>query len=326
MSLEEIARWQRQIVDAWWDALPRDGWTLTFAVWSRVVESTMREIAVIHEDGTETFVPFPESMTEAIVGYREALADPHGGGWPIAFQMRMNGEGEAQMRVVWNDQVWFGLHPGAPLQPPTDPTADVVPTPEMWRLELEMHPRAQDAIPDWWRFMVDGGQGAPSTSELDESGAQRVLVSRDEALASEMAIPGSVQLMDGAWGWDRLVEEVHDAVNKVVAASAHFDEAPGQPLEQSVLDDLTGEVIADLRSLHSEWPSGTPIRLLREWNERHGLRDPEGLGEVDPQVRVSEAAQRSLPLKNVMALLDGILLELGGYMLRVRCTRHASRP
>lgn len=332
-SLESLAAHQRDIVDAWWGLLPRGGWVSSHIVWSRIVNATMRELALVRDDGTETLLAFPDPLSDRIAAYREALSDPEGG-WPTALEMRMNARGEAQMRVIWNDRVWFGFHPGAPLQPSSDPTAEEVPTPEMWRLELDLHPRADDRIPEWWRAIVAGDGGSASAS-APRTGADAQATSSarapmrpaatsiDEALAAPVSLPAAHRVMDGAWGWDRVYEHANTAVVEALRAT---DEASRSALfgddaqaRGAAIDDVARAATSSLRAaLHGEWLAGTPIRLLREWNERHGTRDPQGLGEVDPTARFADEVASSYPLKQVDAQLDELLRDVVARNVRER--------
>lgn len=315
-SLEALAAHQRGIVDAWWNALPTGGWARSHIVWSRIVNSTMRELLLVRDTGTEELLAFPDALSDRIAAYRDALADPAGGS-PTALEMRMNAQGEAQMRIIWNDQVWFGFHPGAPLQPSPDPLADEIPTPEMWRLELEMHPRAADRIPDWWRAIIarDGEPAPTPQARADARAAAPTATSLDDALDAPVRLPAAHRVMAGAWGWDRVYEQVNEAVVDALRGTdastraALFGTDAGA--RDDALDALTRTATSALRAdLHGDWLAGTPIRLLREWNERHGARDPQGLGDVDPTSPFATAVSRSYPLKQVDAQLDELLRDL----------------
>lgn len=311
-SIEELGRLQREVMHRWRASIPDAGWVLSHVVWTKVANSTMRELLIVSTDGSERLLAFPETLAEALDVYREALAQPGGGGWPIGIEMRMSSAGEGGMRVIWNDQVWFGFHPGAPLQPPTDPAAEVVPTPEMWALELEMHPRADDALPDWWRLLLD----APLPAEAaPDARADHIPVPRDEALGDAPAPVGAVRAMDGAWGWDRVLDEADEAVLDAIR-SADESEIAGD------LAPIIGRAQDSLRARQEgEWRAATPIRLLREWNARHGQRDPEGLGDVDPASAFADERRRSIALKQADATLRQILDDLVAQQVRARCRR-----
>lgn len=310
-SIEELADRQRAIVDAWWQAMPRGGWVQTHLIWAQVVNATSRDLVIVREDGSDAFLAFPDDVSDLIARYREALADPRGG-WPIGFEMRMDAQGSAQMRIIWNDRVWFGVHPGAPLQPNPDPTIGEVPTAEMWRLELERHPRADDAVPDWWRALIDVADEnppAPATDHVESAGtamsALPLAVSDlDGAIGSRVVLPAAHRVMAGAWGWDVVYRQANDAVIAEMEAlddteaTAIFN-APGDERDEIIEQIMRDAALRLRRELEAEWLAGTPIRLLREWNERHGARDPQGLGEVDPTVPFRDAVTTSLPLKQV---------------------------
>ncbi|MGO2111394.1 MAG: hypothetical protein ACTH31_07250 [Pseudoclavibacter sp.] len=323
MSIEDLVVHQRAIVDTWWEAMPRGGWVVSHIAWARVVNSTSRDLIVVNEDGGEAYLPFPEALSDRIAAYREALADPSGG-WPIAIEMRMDAQGSAQMRVVWNDRVWFGLHPGAPMQPNPDPTVTEVPTAEMWRLELEMHPRDPDRVPDWWRSLIELGDAdntvpegeADGTEPAPESAAPSLAVTDlDGALGAPVALPAAHRIMVGAWGWDVVYGQINDAVVATLRELgdeqrvALFDGEVSQQQDAvaSVIEAANDRVSGELRE---EWLAATPIRLLREWNQRHGQPDPQGLGDVDPAARFADEVVRNFSLKQADARLSELVREV----------------
>ncbi|GGA56565.1 hypothetical protein GCM10011490_03020 [Pseudoclavibacter endophyticus] len=344
MSIEDLAVHQRAIVDAWWEAMPRSGWVMSYITWARVVNATSRDLIAVRDDGSEVYLAFPEPLSERIAAYREALSDPEGG-WPIAIEMRMDAHGSAQMRVVWNDRVWFGLHPGAPLQPNPDPTVPEVPNAEMWRLELELHPRAADRVPDWWRSLIELGDAdnsvpgplqagqAEQTEQAGHSSADPGAASApvpplavddiDGALRAPVTLPAAHRIMVGAWGWDVVYEQVNETVVETLRGLG--DEARGslfgadddrrRDAVDAVIDAADDRVRTELRE---EWFAATPIRLLREWNERHGQPDPQGLGAVDPAARFADEVVRSYPLKQAEARLNELVREVVERNLRDR--------
>ena len=309
-DLEQLGRLQRRIVDLWWAQLqPEDTWDLSTITWSRVVNATFQELMVGRGGQPPQFLGLAPALVDAIVEYREALAEPNGGGWFIALQMRMNPAGEAQMRVVWNDQVWFGMHPGAPLQPPSNPLADTVPTTDMWRLELEQHPRDPERVPDWWRMLLDGA-AAPQPDSSAATTARPRAGSVDEALRARITLPADVRMMDGAWGWDRYLDGLNAAVVEALRqapdAGALVDPARNAD-RAAAIETIAADAMHRLITATREvWPAGTPIRLVREWNARHAQPDPEGLGAVDPAASYAEQLRTSLALKRVEATLSDV--------------------
>lgn len=304
---------------------------MSYISWSRIVNMVYRDLVLVRDGGDEVFLAFPGDLSDRIDDYREALAD-RDGGYPIAFEMRMNPEGRAQIRVVWDDQVWFGDHPGSPFQPSADPTVPEMPTAEMWRLELAMHPRNDERVPDWWRMLLDDDAGAHRTAARDAGGEARgsgstkdlTVTGIDEALAAPVRLPAAHRVMEGAWGWDRVYERVNDAVVRALrdlpedARGALFGASDPDAREDSVvaLADTAFASVSD--ELRGEWSAATPIRLVREWNERHGGRDPQGLGSVDPTASFVQEVARSLPLKHVDAQLGELIRELVDRNLRDR--------
>lgn len=317
-GLDRISAALHGILGAWWASLPQDGWTESRLVFCRVVNAAWQDLTLVEETGGVLVGTVSDELRGALEAHQEALASPTGAR-PIGCEYRLAAGGELQARVNWSSRVWYGWHPGAPFEPDADPSADAVPTAEMWRRELELHPRPAEEVPAWWRDLIGAEPARPAAMPA-------AVGSIADALRAPVRLPGRFQLLAGAWGWDRVIESVNVAVCETLEHLADVDAAALLSGAPGARDSVAAAALARFRAGEAAtWLAGTPIRLLREYLIRVPGHEPEGLGEVDPALPYAEELARSLPLKQVDAQIEQLVGELLAANLADRLG-HADAP
>lgn len=327
-NLQRMSEASNNMIESWWALMPTNiEWTRSRVIWSRVVNAQFQELTLVTADGQTMLGQVSPELQAAMNDYREAVSDPKGG-WFTALEMTLSREGEMQLHVIWNDQVWFGMHPDAPLQPPTDPEAGQIPTPEMWARELELHPRDEDRIPEWWKaqLAIARGEASPDTTATVGEPAQTAadqgsesslpaVKSVAEALRAPVRLPASFAMMPGAWGWDRVADDVNTAVTGAIEklgqdAQERLFGSDAQASQQA-RDELIRTAKTNLReATFDQWAAGTAVRLLREWNSRHAGEDPADLSAVDQTQAYQAAVRSNLAMKRVHEKLETLMHEL----------------
>lgn len=131
------------------------GWDAIVAEWAQVGDSTYPQdfmvLGVPSLDGSRV----PDEVSELFGQLRGMLAEDSGI-WPLSITLFMREEyTDAGIDANYSHQV-IVLDEGQSFSRPI-PASDIRPTAEDWRRELELHPRRDEDIPEWWRqILVEG--------------------------------------------------------------------------------------------------------------------------------------------------------------------------
>lgn len=213
--------------------------------------------------------PLPASVPPRLRELKALGASPSRGA-PIGYAVYVSSEGTtAGADANFDSRVVLDAT-GAPAYQRQLAEADVRPTRESWRRELERFPRADEYVPDWWRALAGGESadvtpslpswfGGPMPQTLDEAEAQtRNLVPKFEPLVK---FAGYAAIIDD------LVASIHATARRAPAdeLDAIFGRR-GRAAQAAAQQQLAVASVTAIEPRLTERTGGEADEMIRAWH------------------------------------------------------------